>query len=60
MWATDRFGALLTDFDWNGLRTDLLPRSQDWTDMVIAHAQKEGVFFPDPRSFDDSDELEPQ
>ena len=47
MWATDQLNGTLLDFNWADLRQELKEKSLRWTEMIIRHAQDEGVFFPD-------------
>jgi hypothetical protein len=45
MWATDELNGALVSLDWPGLQIELNKKTEEWTDMVIDHANKEGEFF---------------
>lgn len=45
-WATDCLNGALVDFDWNQTLTSLSRLKAEWTEQVIALANREGVFFP--------------
>jgi hypothetical protein len=46
MWATDSLNGALSEFNWDLLKKDLATKRQSWTERIIEHARKEGVFFP--------------
>ncbi len=45
MWATDELNGGLSTLDWSELRSELVAKSQEWTETIISHARDEGVFF---------------
>ncbi len=45
MWATDKLNGALVSLDWMKLKNELNERTEEWTSMVIEHANKEGEFF---------------
>lgn len=45
MWATDALGEGLATLNWPVLKGALREKRGEWTDRIISHAQKEGVFF---------------
>jgi hypothetical protein len=47
MWATDSLNGGLLEFDWRMLNPSLQEKRVQWTQMIIAHAERENVFFPD-------------
>ena len=47
MWATDSLNGALTDFDWTTLKAELEEKRPQWSQLIITHAEKENVFFPD-------------
>lgn len=48
MWVTDELNGSLSAFDWERLRIELSQQRKTWTDLMIAHAVQQGVFFPEP------------
>jgi len=46
MWVTDSLNGALSEFNWERLKAELATKRQQWTQQIIEHAQKEGVFFP--------------
>jgi hypothetical protein len=48
MWATDELNGGLSTLDWSILKSELVVKSQEWTETIIAHAVNEGVFFGAP------------
>ncbi len=45
MWASDQLNGALVNLDWLELKSELNERTEEWTNMVIEHASKEGKFF---------------
>ncbi len=45
MWASDQLNGALVNLDWLELKNELNERSEEWTNMVVEHASKEGKFF---------------
>jgi|GEM_PF-804704 len=45
MWATDKLNGALVTLDWLKLKNELNERTEEWTNMVIEHANIEGEFF---------------
>jgi hypothetical protein len=48
MWATDELDGGLSTLDWPMLKSELMVKSKEWTNTIIAHAVEEGVFFGMP------------
>jgi hypothetical protein len=48
MWVTDSLNGALSEFNWDRLKVELAAKRQQWTKLIIDHAQNEGVFFPAP------------
>ncbi|MCI5143909.1 MAG: hypothetical protein D3909_19755, partial [Candidatus Electrothrix sp. ATG1] len=45
MWASDQLNGALVNLDWLELKNELNERREEWTNMVVEHASKEGKFF---------------
>jgi hypothetical protein len=45
MWASDQLNGALVNLDWLELQHELSERREEWTNMVVEHARKEGKFF---------------
>ncbi|MGE0086250.1 MAG: hypothetical protein AB7S75_17720 [Desulfococcaceae bacterium] len=45
MWATDKLNGALVSLDWMKLKNELNKKTEEWTQIVIEHASKEGEFF---------------
>ena len=48
MWATDSMNGGLVDLDWPTVKTGLTELRSAWTEQLIAHAESQNVFFPEP------------
>ncbi len=45
MWASDQLNGALVNLDWLELKNELNERREEWTNMFVEHASKEGKFF---------------
>ncbi len=48
LWVTDQVNGSLVEFNWPKLRDELGPLKGKLTELILAHAQAEGVFFDHP------------
>ena len=48
VWASDSINGSLADFNWRGLQKELASLRRPWADLIIQHARKHNVFFPEP------------
>lgn len=56
MWASDHLNGALVNLDWLELQNELNERREEWTNMVVEHASKEGKFFTVEESHEASNE----
>jgi hypothetical protein len=50
IWATDAVNGALTEFDWQGLQTELSGLRFDWIRTIILHAKAHDGYFPKQES----------
>lgn len=50
VWASDAVNGSLTAFHWPTLQQELTRLRKEWRELVIQHAEKHEVFFPEPES----------